>query len=191
MGRVILIGGGARSGKSRFALHMTRRLAAERGGPCTMIATAEALDDEMRHRIALHKAERAETFVTIEEPIDVASRLDGLNAGALLVDCLTLWLSNLILRDEDERQVTARLDVLLTRVSTAPYDAVIVSNEVGLSIVPEHELGRRFRDIAGRAHQLLAARAAEVYLAVMGLVLRLKPGPIEAMDNPEYTDARR
>ena len=119
--------------------------------------------------------------------MDVAERAAGLESGAVLVDCLTLWLSNLILRNEPEERIAARLARLCDEAAGAPHDTVIVTNEVGLSLVPESALGRLFRDIAGRSHKQLAARAAEVYLAVMGMVLRLKPSPVETVVNPEYS----
>jgi adenosylcobinamide kinase / adenosylcobinamide-phosphate guanylyltransferase len=175
--RVVLIGGGARSGKSRFAL--TR--AAELGPRLAFVATARAYDDDMAARIARHRVDRPAAFVTYEEPVALAERLLALrDVDAVVVDCLTLWLSNLLLdrlpAEEVERRVTALAEVLPRVVPSV----VLVTNEVGMGLHPETELGRLFRDLAGRAHQTLAAVSDEVHLAVLGTVLRLKPGPIEA-----------
>ncbi len=176
---VVLIGGGARSGKSAFAL----RLARGRGPRRLFIATAEPRDAEMQARVARHREERGIEFATREAPVDVTAALRAADADfdVVLVDCLTLWISNLLLADAAEAAILRQADELLDVASASPCPVLLVTNEVGLGIVPETPLGRAFRDITGRVHQRVAARAAEVYFAALGLVLRLRPGPVEAM----------
>lgn len=176
---IVLVGGGARSGKSAFALRMARA----RGSRRLFVATAEAGDGEMRTRVARHREERGDGFATVEEPLDVARVLREA-AGAfdvVLVDCLTLWMSNLLLRDESEASILARTDDLLAAATALGRPVILVTNEVGLGLVPETPLGRAFRDVAGRVHQLAAARATEIYMAFLGMILRLAPGPVEAV----------
>jgi adenosylcobinamide kinase/adenosylcobinamide-phosphate guanylyltransferase len=168
MAPLILVLGGARSGKSRYA----ERLISEYAPPWTYIATAEALDDEMRERIAQHRARRDTRWHSIEAPHALADAVrDAPAEQPLLVDCLTLWLSNRLLLDADIKEETATLvDTLAAR--TAP--TIAVANEVGMGIVPENALARRFRDAAGAANQMLAARADRVDFIAAGLPLRLK-----------------
>lgn len=166
-----LVLGGARSGKSAFAQKAAENAAV--GGPPTLIATGQAFDDEMTERIARHQADRGESWVTIEAPLDLPDAIAALPAdAAAVVDCLTLWLSNLMLADRD---VEAAATALLEAVAASPARLWLVSNEVGLGLVPETPLGRRFRDEAGRLHQRLAASVDEVYFVAAGLPLRLKP----------------
>lgn len=185
MPKLILVGGGARSGKSRFALDYARRLGSRR----RFVATARAVDAEMAERIARHRWERGADFVTDEEPLELPSVLaqaHGDDAEVVVVDCLTLWLANLLAQDQPAiaapsgvaNEVAAQVDRLLAAVAPRRQHVILVSNEVGLGLVPETPLGRSFRDIAGRAHQAIAAQADEVYLAVMGLVIRLLPDPV-------------
>jgi len=165
---VILVGGGARSGKSRYALELARA----RGKRLAFLATAEARDLEMEARVAKHRAERGAEFSTIEEPLEIADALRGCEADAVVVDCLTLWLSNLMLalgRDVDAE--TERL-METARASTAAL--ILVTNEVGCGIVPETALGRDFRDRAGVLNQRVAAVADEVYWMVFGIATRVK-----------------
>lgn len=166
-----LVLGGARSGKSAFAQKAAETAA---GGGCpVLIATGQAFDDEMAERIARHRADRDESWTTIEAPIDLADAVAALPANAVaVVDCLTLWLSNLMLEDRDIEAAAAEL---VAAVAACPARLWLVSNEVGLGLVPETPLGRRFRDEAGRLHQRLAASVAEVYFVAAGLPLRLKP----------------
>jgi adenosylcobinamide kinase/adenosylcobinamide-phosphate guanylyltransferase len=172
---LILVGGGARSGKSAFALRYARRLGERR----VFIATAQAYDEEMRVRIARHREERGAVFTTVEEPLDLIGALGRAPAGAVvLVDCLTLWLSNLLLADRTEADLLRAIDDLVMVAPARPGVTLLVSNEVGMGLVPETPLGRRFRDMTGIAHQRLAAVAAESYAAVMGVVLRLYPEPV-------------
>lgn len=174
MGRLILVGGGARSGKSAFALARAQALGARR----VFVATAAADDDEMRARIARHAAERGDAFVTVEAPREVAAAVRAADADVVLVDCLTLWLSNLLCAGATEPDAAAAVDELVAATGAAQADVVVVTNEVGLGIVPAAPLARAFRDVAGRAHQRLARDAAEIYLAALGIVLRIRPAPV-------------
>ena len=163
---VTLVLGGARSGKSALAERLT--LAA--GGPPVYVATAEAWDDEMRARIALHRAQRdGQGWRTIEAPISMPQALVE-TSGPVLVDCLTLWLTNLMLGEHDIEAATTALLAALER----PALTVLVANEVGLGIVPDNALARRFRDAAGRLNQTIAARADTVVFTAAGLPLVLK-----------------
>ena len=167
---MILVGGGSRSGKSSAALRMMRAAGPRQG----FIATAQAWDDEMRERIALHRAERGPGITTWEEPFDVARRIaseDG-RYDAIVVDCLTLWLTNLMLA-EDRDLATASI-ALLNAAAQASTQIILVTNEVGCGIVPENALARRFRDEAGRLNQRAAEQAAEVYWMIFGLGLKIK-----------------
>jgi adenosylcobinamide kinase / adenosylcobinamide-phosphate guanylyltransferase len=161
-----LVLGGARSGKSRHA----EALITAGPPPWVYVATAEPLDDEMTARIAAHRARRGAGWRDVEAPRDLAGALTGIR-DAVLVDCLTLWLSNLMLAEADIEAETARLEDALTSVA-APV--VLVSNEVGFGIVPDNALARRFRDAQGRLNQRIAARADRVVLIVAGLPLVVK-----------------
>ena len=168
-GAVILIGGGSRSGKSREALRMLRNAGPRMG----FIATAKPSDEEMRERINHHRAERGPEIVTWEEPVALAERIlaeDG-RYDAIVVDCLTLWLSNLML---SEANIEAKTEELLQVAANTRTQIIFVTNEVGCGIVPENALARRFRDEAGRLNQHFADRASEAYWMVFGIGLRLK-----------------
>jgi adenosylcobinamide kinase / adenosylcobinamide-phosphate guanylyltransferase len=168
MSDVTLVLGGARSGKSRHA----EGLAAAARGAKVYIATAEAFDEEMRDRIARHQAQRGGAgWETIEAPLDLVPALKTIHSGVVLIDCVTLWISNLM---HAERDVKAEVDRLCAALKASPARVVIVSNEVGLSIVPENALARRFRDEQGLANQAIAATADEVVLVAAGLPLFLK-----------------
>jgi adenosylcobinamide kinase / adenosylcobinamide-phosphate guanylyltransferase len=162
-----LVIGGARSGKSSFA----ERLARGCGQRVTYIATGEARDAEMRERIAHHRERRPADWRTVEEPLQLADTLDREAAAdaCVLVDCLTLWLTNALLGDRTEE-----IDRLLAVLPTLPGFIVLVSNEVGCGIVPENALARRFRDEQGRLNQRIAALAGNVTLIAAGLPLSLK-----------------
>lgn len=180
-GRVILVGGGARSGKSRFALERARELGRRR----VFVATAEALDQEMTDRIARHRLDRGGDFLTIEEPLrlpEVLARAWSGDAPApdvVLVDCLTLWVSNRLVRDATESELRGDFERLEAALARRRGHVLLVTNEVGMGLVPETPLGRAFRDAVGDLHQRLAVRADEIYVAVLGTILRLAPGPVE------------
>ena len=170
MSGVTLVLGGARSGKSRFAEGL-----APGDGSRTYIATAEAFDDEMKERIAHHLTQRGSGWTTIEAPLDLVRTLRGVEAGFVLVDCITIWLGNLIYH---ERDVRAEVSALCAALKESLATIVLVSNEVGMSIVPENPLARRFRDEQGFANQRLAEVADAVYFIAAGLPLALKtPAP--------------
>jgi adenosylcobinamide kinase/adenosylcobinamide-phosphate guanylyltransferase len=160
---VFFVLGGARSGKSTYA----EGLVEARAGPWVYVATAQTFDEEMRTRLAEHRARRADGWRTVEEPLDLAGALA--HSGPMLVDCLTLWLTNLMLagREPDWPELVAAIDA-------RPAPTVFVSNEVGLGIVPDNALARAFRDTAGRLHQRIAARADRVVFMVAGLPMVLK-----------------
>lgn len=166
---ITLVLGGARSGKSRFA----ERLVASVPGPRVYIATAEVWDGEMAERVARHKQDRGPGWTTVEEPLDLpgALRRHAAAGASVLVDCLTLWLSNLMMADAD---VSARSAQLLEALAAVEGRVVLVSNEVGLGIVPDNALARRFRDHAGRLHQDVAALAGRVVFVAAGLPMVLK-----------------
>jgi adenosylcobinamide kinase/adenosylcobinamide-phosphate guanylyltransferase len=165
---VILVGGGARSGKSSYALELAR----QRGGRLGFVATAEAFDDEMRDRIAAHQRDRSPEFDTLEAPYELPAAIRSSTHDTLVVDCLTLWASNLMLAGRDLADATADA---IDAARAHPGTVLFVTNEVGLGIVPENALARRFRDEAGRMNQRIAAAANEVYWMVFGIPLRLKP----------------
>jgi adenosylcobyric acid synthase len=162
---LILLLGGAKSGKSRFAQTLA--------GPfATLIATAEARDEEMAERIARHQAERPPTWETLEEPLDLAGALKRARHPTVVVDCLTLWVANLM---ESGLDPVAEAEGLLEAIRSAQKRVILVSNEVGMGIVPQNPLARRYRDLLGTVNALLA-REAEVYLMVAGRPLRLPEG---------------
>lgn len=176
MGCTTLILGGARSGKSRRALTLAANHASR-----TIIATAEPGDAEMSARIAAHRAERDSTWRTIEEPLDIARALNTIPPSALsngapesivVVDCLTLWVSNLMHAGRDVEEATRKL---IGALRSCRVDAILISNEVGLGLVPETPLGREFRDCQGRLNQRVAEAADVVEFVAAGLPLRLKP----------------
>lgn len=164
-----LVIGGARSGKSAYA----ERQALASGLAVTYIATGEARDDEMAARIAHHRTRRPVDWHTLEEPLQLAAALRRTSArdACLLVDCLTLWLTNLMLAGREDES-----DTLLDTLPMLPGRLILVSNEVGWGIVPENELARRFRDAQGRLNQRVAALADQVTLVAAGLPLTLKSG---------------
>lgn len=162
-----LVLGGARSGKSRYA----ERLIAAYPPPWTYVATAQAGDEEMATRIKAHRSRRGADWRTIEAPRDLAAALASCRNKPVLIDCLTLWLSNLMLADAD---IEREIDGLEKSTKAANAPVVLVSNEVGSGIVPEHPLGRRFRDLQGILNQRMAARANCVVLMVAGLPLAVK-----------------
>lgn len=167
-----LIIGGARSGKSAHAQSLAEGQAQRTGGAAVMIATAEALDDEMRERIARHRAERGAGWRTVETPLELAEAIARLDpADCAVVDCLTLWLSNLMFA---ERDLEAATEALLQAAGRSQSEIILVTNEVGMSIVPENALARRFRDEAGRLNRRVAERADQVTVMFAGIPLVLK-----------------
>lgn len=173
MARITFITGGARSGKSRFA----QTLAEACPGPLLYVATAGIGDREMAERVRQHRVARGERWQTLEEEHDLAGRLPGVavGRGAVLIDCITLWLANVLCSCRDRpgaaRQEVERFAAALPGLAAPLF---IVSNEVGAGIVPENPLARSFRDLAGEVNQRLAAAADEAWLVVSGLPLRLK-----------------
>ncbi len=166
--RLTLVLGGARSGKSRHA----EALVQARPAPWLYLATAQAFDDEMRERIRGHRERRPAGWITRDAPLDLAEAIRAAEPGrAVLVDCLTLWLTNVMLAERDVEAAAAELEAACVE---APGPLVLVGNEVGLGIVPDNALARRFRDAAGLLHQRVAARADRVILTVAGLPMIVK-----------------
>ena len=167
----ILVTGGARSGKSSFAEKRTKQL----GSSLMYIATSEIIDSEMETRIAEHQARRGSEWKTLHAPLKLTEALSEIDGkGPCLVDCLTIWLNNLIFHNEDTIIATKELIKVLKQRSDP---VVLVTNEVGSGIVPENALARRFRDEAGRMNQIISEVADEVYLSVSGIPLQIKPNP--------------
>jgi len=168
-GHITLVLGGARSGKSGFS----ERLARETGLERHYVATGQAYDDEMRERIARHRVDRGEGWHTHEVPLELAARLADVDGAerVVLIDCLTLWVTNLMM---DERAVDSEIGILVDQLQKSSGRMILVSNEVGLGIVPENRMAREFRDHAGRLHQKIAAIADEVFFIAAGLPLKMK-----------------
>ena len=173
MGTVTLITGGARSGKSEYALALAQKA---QGARHFFIATAEALDDEMRARIAHHRANRAADFATIEEPLAIGAALSDLagRADVVVIDCLTLWISNLLMAGHGDRSILSEVRMLTGAMADATFDSIVVTGEVGAGIVPENGTARRFRDLLGWTNQTVARTAERVLLMVAGYPLRVK-----------------
>jgi adenosylcobinamide kinase/adenosylcobinamide-phosphate guanylyltransferase len=177
MSQTVFITGGARSGKSDFA----EKLACGFGDQLCYLATAQTLDSEMTERVRRHRERRGEEWLTIEEPINLPqalARCDG-RYQAVLVDCITLWLSNLLLGYEQsggdiEERILGDVQLLITTLHGMLTPVIIVSNELGMGIVPENSLARLFRDVAGKANQALAAAANEAHVVISGIPLKLK-----------------
>ncbi|WP_291431923.1 bifunctional adenosylcobinamide kinase/adenosylcobinamide-phosphate guanylyltransferase [Deinococcus sp.] len=181
-GRIVFVTGGARSGKSAFAercaAQVAGQLAAQAGGHdtpgVTYLATAQAFDDEMKDRVARHRADRPAGWITHEEPLAVPAALRAVTTPAALLDCLSLWVSNLMLAGHTDADVLGRTDDLLRAARERGGVTVLVTNEVGFGIVPDNALARRYRDLLGWVNQRAAAASDEAYLIVSGLPLRLK-----------------
>jgi adenosylcobinamide kinase / adenosylcobinamide-phosphate guanylyltransferase len=172
MSEVIFITGGARSGKSRLAEDLARGY----GTPLGYLATGMAGDAEMAERIVRHRARRGSEWLTIEEPVDLtgAIRAQEGNVNAIVVDCVTLWLTNLLLKHGDTAKALDEVNSLVRLTAGLKTPLILVSNEVGMGIVPDNALARAFRDLAGEANELLARAADEVYVMFSGLPLKLK-----------------
>jgi adenosyl cobinamide kinase/adenosyl cobinamide phosphate guanylyltransferase len=168
---LVLLLGGARSGKSRQAV----RLAEASGLPVAVVATAEARDDEMAARIARHRLERPPEWTVVEEPVELRAAIASARPDAVLVvDCLSLWVSNLLEHGFDDDAVEAESAAAAAEAARRAAPSIAVSNEVGLGVVPVSELGRRYRDVLGRVNAAWADAAAEAYLVVAGRLLRLE-----------------
>jgi adenosylcobinamide kinase/adenosylcobinamide-phosphate guanylyltransferase len=168
---VTLVLGGAASGKSAFA----QQLAEGHPGPLLYVATAEAGDAEMVTRIARHRLARGPRWQTLEAPLDLTGVVRSATGhGAILVDCVTLWLTNLLLSKASSAAVWPAVTAFIDTFAQSPAPLILVSNEVGQGIVPEHPLARTFRDLAGGVNQQLAARADHVWLVTAGLPMPLK-----------------
>ena len=170
--RLIFITGGCRSGKSRFALnyandHFTSKI---------YLATCEALDAEMAERVESHKKTRGPEWRTVEEPIQIADRIieQGNHAEVILLDCITLWLSNLLMKWDDEERISGEVNRFMDALNETRSSLVIVSNEVGMGIVPVDPLSRRYRDLSGTVNQKIAEAAQTVVFMVSGIPLYLK-----------------
>lgn len=165
-----LLIGGARAGKSSVAA----RLAEATGRPVTFVATAEALDDDMKERIARHRAGRPAAWRTVEEPVELERALGDAGEDVVVVDCLTLWVSNLVLAGLSDDAVEGRARAAAATAARRSAPTIVVTNEVGMGVHPPTELGRRYRDVLGRVNSIWAAEAVEVLLVVAGRALKLE-----------------
>jgi len=173
MGRkIILITGGCRSGKSRFALDYANRNFSKK----LYLATCEALDEEMAARIENHKKLRGPGWETVEEPISVVDKIEELEnrVEVVLLDCITLWLSNLLLKWDDDLRIMDEVDKLIRIIQQSQTSFIFVSNEVGMGIVPADPLSRRFRDVSGMVNQRIAEAAGMIVFMVSGTPIYLK-----------------
>ena len=170
--RLIFVTGGCRSGKSQFALDYANRHFHKK----LYLATCEALDEEMAKRIEDHKKKRGLEWQTVEEPIKVseAIRQYGNNVEVILLDCITLWLSNLLMRQKSDHEIMNEVSTLVDTVKQCQTSFIFVSNEVGMGLVPVEPLGRRFRDLSGMTNQRIAELADRVVLMVSGMPISLK-----------------
>lgn len=168
---MIFVTGGSWSGKSAFAL---RRASSFNGDAVSFIATAEALDREMNDRITQHKLERNPKWQTLEESLDIKSALERATHKLIVLDCVALWVSNLLLTGTSETAMLERTAAFIASAATLEKNVIVVSNEVGLGIVPDNALSRSYRDALGRVNQTFAAASSEAYLLVSGLELQLK-----------------
>jgi len=170
--KIIFIAGGCRSGKSRFALdyanqHFSKKL---------YLATCEALDEEMAQRIAHHKKTRSPEWQTIEEPVEIVGKIRryGDEAEVILLDCITLWLSNFLMRQKDDSEIMEEITTLIDTIKEKQTSFILVSNEVGLGIVPADPLSRRFRDLSGMANRRIAEAADTAIFMASGIPIFLK-----------------
>ncbi|MDP9002556.1 MAG: bifunctional adenosylcobinamide kinase/adenosylcobinamide-phosphate guanylyltransferase, partial [Myxococcota bacterium] len=171
--RIVLIGGGVRSGKSAFAIDLAQRM----GHRPAFVATATPSDGEMEDRIERHRQDRPETFVTFEAPLALAETLAALRGyDVVVVDCLTIWLSNLLLREHSAESILEQVDRVVRVLEERRFHAVLVTNEVGMSVHPPTPLGRAIVEVSGWTHQRVARAADRVYLAVLGMVVQIRPG---------------
>ncbi len=173
MGRTILITGGCRSGKSRYALEIAEKI--QDGRKC-FLATCEPGDDEMKQRIKRHQEERGKDWETVETPLKLAENIaaSGKKTDVMVVDCLTLWISNLLIKYDDEDKVLESINLLMEALQSTDSSVIMVTNEVGMGIVPENRLARIFRDIVGFANQRAAQCAEQVVWMVSGIPVMIK-----------------
>jgi adenosylcobinamide kinase / adenosylcobinamide-phosphate guanylyltransferase len=173
MRSITLITGGSRSGKSVYAI---ARATEGRDARCAFLATAEALDDEMRSRIARHRANRPDAFETIEEPLNIVASLARLSgrADVIVIDCLTLWVSNLMATGARDEAILLEADALAATLRETPASSFVVTDEVGSGIVPDNPAARRFRDLLGWTNQKIGRVADEIILMVAGHPMRVK-----------------
>jgi adenosylcobinamide kinase / adenosylcobinamide-phosphate guanylyltransferase len=171
---ITLVIGGCRSGKSRYALTAADAVS---GRSKIFVATSVPRDVEMEKRVRSHQAERGRDWQTIEEPLKIHETIATFagSADVILVDCLTLWLSNMMAADMDDKDIQARLNQTALALSQACCPVFLVTNEVGYGIVPDNSLARRFRDLAGQVNQLMAKTADRVVLTVAGIAMPIKP----------------
>src|SRR5574344_88585 len=165
MGEITFILGGTRSGKSEFAENLVKN----ENNKTAYIATCICNDEEMQKRIDLHKKRRPKTWSTIEEPENISNivpKLNNDNYKTVLIDCLTIYISNLMFNNYSEIEILKNIENMISSINKSDTKTIIVSNEVGLGIVPESQLGRKFRDIAGKANQIVAKNAKNVYFVV-------------------------
>lgn len=172
LNKTIFITGGCRSGKSRQALSIADKLS----GRKVFLATAEPLDDEMLDRIAKHQEERGKDWITQEEPLDPVAILkeEGQKATVIVMDCLTLWVSNMMMKDMDRDSILQKMNELIEECNRATSTLIIITNEVGAGIVPDNNLSRSFRDIAGEANQIVASKFNQVLHMVSGIPVTIK-----------------
>lgn len=171
--RYVFVTGGARSGKTSFAIEKAQAVSGMRVYLAT--APSDGSDDEMRLRIERHKAERDGSWQTIEEPVNVSLRVRSADdAGVILIDCLTLWVSNLMERGMTDAEILTEASLLARTCSTSKGPVITVTNEVGWGIVPENALARRFRDVSGGVNRIMASAAGQAYLVASGLPVRLR-----------------
>ncbi len=182
MGRLIFITGGARSGKSAFAVRTAKDINA---GKAAFVATCVPEDDEMKRRVALHKKNRPSSWRTIEAGWDLLKglRTIGPEIEVTIIDCLTLFISGLLMRGQKANEIKRQVKAVARFLSKAPYTTIMVSNEVGAGIVPDNRLSREFRDAAGIANQFIAKAADEVYFVVSGIPVKIKN--VEALGDGE------
>ncbi|MBU4305341.1 MAG: bifunctional adenosylcobinamide kinase/adenosylcobinamide-phosphate guanylyltransferase [Candidatus Omnitrophica bacterium] len=171
MKKIIFVSGSVRSGKSSFAVSRAK----EFKKPVIFIATCRPLDDEMKERVRKHEQNRPKAWTTIEEDMDISAVIGKLKGkDTAILDCLTLWISNLLLAGLSEKEISRRIRDFIAALKQTPASVIIVSNEVGWGIVPDNRLSRVFRDIIGTLHQRIAAVSDEVYLMVAGIAMRVK-----------------
>jgi adenosylcobinamide kinase/adenosylcobinamide-phosphate guanylyltransferase len=170
---IIFVLGGCRSGKSSYALQIAEKVSGDRK---IFIATCVPQDDEMKQRVARHQRERSQNWVAVEEPLNLPEAIlkNSPRADVILIDCLTLWVSNLLMKTDDEKKLADIISQLIDALEKATCPIVLVSNEVGTGIVPENKLARQYRDIIGLANQAVAKTAGKVIWMVAGIPVNIK-----------------